>query len=86
VAGWWSVQSAMMQVRDNSESDERSSAGDVGSERVVAPRLDTASLSRAHATLCMVESELRKAGRTEAADGLAYADLVVLAAREALSR
>jgi hypothetical protein len=74
----------MVQVRDNSESDERGSAGDAGSERVVAPRLDTASLSRV--TLCMVESELRKAGRTEAADGLAYADLVVLAAREALSR
>ncbi|MHB8564080.1 MAG: hypothetical protein ACYDDA_09080 [Acidiferrobacteraceae bacterium] len=78
----------MVQVRDNSESDD---AGDAGSERVVAPRLDQASLSRAHVTLCMVESELRKAGRTEAADGLAYEERpaqgywkVTVAGREAL--
>lgn len=50
----------------------------------VVPRLDNASLTRAHVALATVESELRSAGRTEAADALSYADLIVLAARNAL--
>jgi len=41
-------------------------------------RLDNASLTKAHVAVCTVEEEMRAAGRTEAADGLAYADLIIL--------
>ena len=48
-------------------------------------RLDNASLTRAHVTLTLVETEMRAAGRSEAADAISYADLVILAVRNALN-
>jgi hypothetical protein len=48
--------------------------------------LNYAALSAAHVALCQVEQELRAANRTEAADAVAYADVVLLSARHALRR
>ena len=48
--------------------------------------LNEAALTAAHVALCQVEEEMRLAGRTVSADAIAYADLVVLAARESLHR
>jgi hypothetical protein len=52
---------------------------------VTFPTLDVASLTRAHVALCAVEQELKSAGRHQAADAIAYADLVVLALRHVLT-
>jgi hypothetical protein len=46
---------------------------------------DVASLTRAHVSLCHAETEARQAGRTEHANNLAYADAVILVARNALT-
>jgi hypothetical protein len=48
--------------------------------------LNESALTSAHVALVQVEKELREAKRTVAADALAYADLVVLAARVARRR
>lgn len=43
--------------------------------------LNEQGLTAAHAALCQVEEELRKANRRVAANALAYADMVVLHVR-----
>lgn len=55
-------------------------------ESVTGPRPDEASLTRAHVVLCRLERELRDAGRGEEADAIAYTDLVILVARNSLTR
>lgn len=48
--------------------------------------LNVAALTASHVALCQAEQDFRKAGRTMAADALAYADVVILVAREHLTR
>lgn len=48
---------------------------------IVAPPIDRGMLTRAHAVLCRLETELKTAGRGEEADVIGYVDLIVLALR-----
>ena len=47
--------------------------------------LNVAALTAAHVAVTQAEAEHRAAGRVVSADALAYADLIVLMARDALS-
>jgi len=47
--------------------------------------LNVTALTTSHVALCHVENELRQAGRTEAADAIAYADMLVLMVRHHVS-
>ena len=49
-------------------------------------RLDVESLTRAHVALGTLERELRDDGRRLAADAVQYADMCIVAMREALER
>lgn len=53
---------------------------------IIAPRLDEASLTRAHVALTAVEREMRLARRGECADAISYADLVILVIRNRLAK
>jgi hypothetical protein len=53
-------------------------------DNILLPRLDYETLTKAHMTLCALETELKTTKRFSEAELLGYVDLIVLALRNRL--